>query len=126
MVGDAIPFLGWLDLGGEVKEMKKTAIEMDNIVSEWLEEHKQQITDSGDTKTEQDFIDVLLFVLKGVDLAGYDFDTVIKATCTVRSTIYLTLISILLFSFIIYFQYKLRHLNIVKIENTVLNRNVYY
>ncbi|KAH1252414.1 Cytochrome P450 82A1 [Glycine max] len=82
VVGDAIPFLGWLDLGGEVKEMKKTAIEMDNIVSEWLEEHKQQITDSGDTKTEQDFIDVLLFVLKGVDLAGYDFDTVIKATCT--------------------------------------------
>ncbi|KAL2346360.1 hypothetical protein Fmac_000360 [Flemingia macrophylla] len=82
VVGDAIPFLGWLDLGGEVKEMKKTAMEMDSIVSEWLEEHRQT-RDSGDTESEQDFIDVLLSALNGVDLAGYDFDTVIKATCTI-------------------------------------------
>ncbi|XP_047152891.1 cytochrome P450 CYP82D47-like [Vigna umbellata] len=81
VVGDAIPFLGWLDLGGEVKEMKKTAMEMDTIVSEWLEEHRQK-RDIDESKTEQDFVDVLLSVLKGVDLAGYDVDTVIKATCT--------------------------------------------
>jgi len=85
VVGDAIPFLGWLDLGGEVKEMKKTAIEMDIIVSEWLEEHRRK-RDADESKTEQDFVDVLLTVLKGVDLAGYDVDTVIKATCTVRTT----------------------------------------
>ncbi|XP_020236807.1 cytochrome P450 CYP82D47 [Cajanus cajan] len=83
VVGDAIPFLGWLDLGGEVKEMKKTAIEIDSIVSEWLEEHRI-IKVSGETaETEQDFIDVLLSVLNGVDLAGYDFDTVLKATCMI-------------------------------------------
>ncbi|KAL9312966.1 hypothetical protein ACSQ67_018418 [Phaseolus vulgaris] len=81
VVGDFIPFLGWLDLGGEVKEMKKTAIEMDIIVSEWLEEHRQK-READERKTEQDFVDVLVSVLKGVDLGGYDIDTVIKATCT--------------------------------------------
>lgn len=60
---------------------------MDSIVSEWLEQHRHK-RDSGDTETEQDFIDVLLSVLNGVELAGYDVDTVIKGTCTVRSTIH--------------------------------------
>jgi len=82
VIGDAIPFLGWLDLGGEVKEMKKTAAEMDSFISEWLEEHRQR-RDSDGRKREEDFIDVLLSALDGVDLAGYDADTVIKATCLV-------------------------------------------
>ncbi|KAL2346365.1 hypothetical protein Fmac_000365 [Flemingia macrophylla] len=81
VIGDAIPFLGWLDLGGAVKEMKKTAIEMDRIVSEWLKEHRQR-RDSDETETLKDFIDVLLPALDGVDHAGYDADTVIKATCS--------------------------------------------
>ncbi|XP_061343159.1 cytochrome P450 CYP82D47-like [Gastrolobium bilobum] len=82
VIGDAIPVLGWLDLlGGQVKEMKNTAKEMDSIVCEWLEEHRQRRSDSGETKTEQDFIDVLFSVLDGVDLNGYDADTVNKATC---------------------------------------------
>jgi cytochrome P450 len=80
VVGDAIPFLGWLDLGGHVKEMKKAAIEMDSVVCGWLEEHRRR-NDLGETKIEQDFVDVLLNVLDGVDLDGYDVDTVIKATC---------------------------------------------
>lgn len=85
LVGDAVPVLGWLDgLGGQMKEMKKIAEEMDSIVGEWLEEHRRK-RDSGDsTRTEQDFIDVLLSVLHAADLAGYDADTVIKATCLVR------------------------------------------
>ncbi|KAK7410007.1 hypothetical protein VNO78_00464 [Psophocarpus tetragonolobus] len=82
VIGDAIPFLGWLDLGGEVKHMRKTATEMDSIFSEWLEEHRCQRRDSSGTKTEQDFMDVLLSALHNVDLAGYDADTVIKATCS--------------------------------------------
>lgn len=82
LVGDAVPVLGWLDgLGGQVKEMKKIAEEMDNIVGEWLEEHRQK-RDSGESnRTEQDFIDVLFSVVHAADLAGYDADTVIKATC---------------------------------------------
>ncbi|KEH37856.1 putative cytochrome P450 [Medicago truncatula] len=80
VVGDAIPFLGWLDLGGHVKEMKKAAREMDSVVCGWLEDHRNK-NDVGETKMEQDFIDVLLSVLHGVHLDGYDVDTVIKATC---------------------------------------------
>ncbi|KAJ1440116.1 Cytochrome P450 [Sesbania bispinosa] len=81
VVGDAIPFLGWLDLGGHVKEMKKTAVEMESVICEWLEEHRRK-RDSGETnKTEQDFIDVLMSVLGSADLAGYDVDTAIKSTC---------------------------------------------
>ncbi|MED6218267.1 hypothetical protein PIB30_025189 [Stylosanthes scabra] len=80
VIGDAIPALGWVDFGGKIKEMEKAANEMDEIVSEWIEEHKEN-RDSGVRKSEQDFIDVLLSVLDGVDLAGHDTDTVNKATC---------------------------------------------
>jgi hypothetical protein len=48
----------------------------------------------GETKIEQDFIDVLLNVLDGVDLDGYDVDTVIKATCLVSTTISITITSL--------------------------------
>ncbi|KAA3488854.1 Cytochrome P450 [Gossypium australe] len=41
---DAIPFLGFLDLGGHEKAMKETAKELDNIAGEWLEEHKRKIS----------------------------------------------------------------------------------
>ncbi|KAK7283328.1 hypothetical protein RIF29_12769 [Crotalaria pallida] len=84
VIGDAVPMLGWLDfLGGQVKEMKKIAKEMDNIVGEWLEEHRLNRNSGGNNITEQDFIDVLLSVVQAADhdLAGYDSDTVIKATC---------------------------------------------
>ncbi|KAL4364921.1 cytochrome P450 CYP82D47 [Arachis hypogaea] len=85
VIGDAIPFLGWLDFGGQVKEMKKTAKEMDEIICEWLKDHRRRREcgddDQSDAQTEQDFIDVLLSVLhNGADLDGYDLDTVIKAT----------------------------------------------
>jgi len=62
--------------------MKKTAVEMDSLISEWLEEHRQR-RDSDGKEREEDFIDVLLSAVDGVDLAGYDADTVIKATCLV-------------------------------------------
>ncbi|XWS21118.1 hypothetical protein CRYUN_Cryun30bG0028000 [Craigia yunnanensis] len=81
VVRDAIPFLGWLDLGGHEKAMKKTAKELDSIMEEWLEEHRKKKESVGDVaKGEQDFIDVLLSVLEGIDLAGFDVNTVTKAT----------------------------------------------
>jgi hypothetical protein len=67
--------------------MKKAAIEMDSVVCGWLEEHRRR-NDLGETKIEQDFVDVLLNVLDGVDLDGYDVDTVIKATCLVSTKYY--------------------------------------
>jgi len=81
VVSDAIPYLRWLDLGGHEKVMKRTAKEIDNILTEWLEEHKRKRA-SGETK-EQDFMDVMLSVTDGADLGGYDPDTVNKATCLV-------------------------------------------
>jgi cytochrome P450 len=83
VVGDAIPYLGWLDLGGHEKAMKKTAKEMDCLVTEWLEEHRKGRA-SGEAKGQQDFMDVMLSILDGADLAGSDPDTVNKATCLVR------------------------------------------
>ncbi|RVW50426.1 Cytochrome P450 82A4 [Vitis vinifera] len=79
-VADAIPFLGWLDWGRHEKTLKKTAIEMDSIAQEWLEEHRRR-KDSGDDNSAQDFMDVMQSVLDGKNLGGYDADTINKATC---------------------------------------------
>ncbi|XP_031268392.1 cytochrome P450 CYP82D47-like [Pistacia vera] len=82
VVRDALPFLGWLDIGGYEKAMKKTFKELDSLVEEWLEEHRRK-KEAGEVaaKEEQDFIDMLLSVLIDIDLSGFDIDTVIKATC---------------------------------------------
>ncbi|CAK7328143.1 unnamed protein product [Dovyalis caffra] len=80
VVRDALPFLGWLDIGGHEKAMKKTAKEIDSILEEWLEEHKRKRLLGEVDQAEQDFMDVMLSVLPGTDLAGYDADTVNKAT----------------------------------------------
>ncbi|KAK7307590.1 hypothetical protein VNO77_40791 [Canavalia gladiata] len=78
---DAIPFLGWLDINGYEKAMKRTASELDTLVEGWLEEHKKKRALSKNGKDEQDFMDVMLNVLQGAEISGYDSDTIIKATC---------------------------------------------
>uniref|UniRef100_A0A2P2NFT1 Putative cytochrome P450 family protein n=1 Tax=Rhizophora mucronata TaxID=61149 RepID=A0A2P2NFT1_RHIMU len=77
---DAIPFLGWLDLGGHEKAMKRIARDFDDIIAEWLEEHRRKRLSGGVANEEQDFMDVMLSVLDGVDLSCHDADTVRKAT----------------------------------------------
>ncbi|WRX30162.1 Cytochrome P450 - like 10 [Theobroma cacao] len=42
VVSDALPFLRWLDIGGEKKLMKKIAKELDQVVEGWLQEHKHK------------------------------------------------------------------------------------
>ncbi|GMY31551.1 cytochrome p450 cyp82d47 [Fagus crenata] len=42
VVSDAIHCLGWLDIGGHEKAMKKVAKELDTILEEWLEEHSKR------------------------------------------------------------------------------------
>ncbi|RYR41448.1 hypothetical protein Ahy_A08g037844 [Arachis hypogaea] len=74
VVGDAIPALRWFDFGGKIKEMEKAAKEMDEINIERTETLEWQ-------KQNRILFDVLLSVLDGVDLAGFDADTVNKATC---------------------------------------------
>lgn len=80
VVGDAIPFLGWLDLGGHEKAMKKTAEKMDCLVTEWLEEHRKRRA-SSEAKGQQDFMEVMLSILDGANLSGFDPDIVNKSTC---------------------------------------------
>uniref|UniRef100_A0A5B7C514 Cytochrome P450 CYP82D47-like n=1 Tax=Davidia involucrata TaxID=16924 RepID=A0A5B7C514_DAVIN len=81
VVSDTIPLLGWLDLGGHEKAMKETAKEMDSIVTGWLEEHRRKRESGEEVNGEQDFMDVMFSVLDGADLAGFDVDTINKATC---------------------------------------------
>ncbi|KAA3476422.1 cytochrome P450 CYP82D47-like [Gossypium australe] len=79
VIGDAIPFLRKLDLGGYEKWMKKTAQELDDIAEGWLNDHRRDGY-WDESKKEKDFMDVMNSVLKGADLAGYDADTINKAT----------------------------------------------
>ncbi|TKY70527.1 Cytochrome P450 82A3 [Spatholobus suberectus] len=81
VLSDAIPFLGWLDMNGYEKAMKRTASELDPLVEGWLEEHKRKRASSMIGKEEQDFMDVMLNVLQDAQISGYDSDTIIKATC---------------------------------------------
>ncbi|CAL1410905.1 unnamed protein product [Linum trigynum] len=78
---DLFPFLGFLDIGGHEKTMKKLSDDLNRLADEWIEEHRsKKETTSSDDEQQQDFIDVLLSVLKDVDLNGYDLDTVCKST----------------------------------------------
>ncbi|KAL1309315.1 cytochrome P450 82A1-like isoform X2 [Arachis ipaensis] len=78
LVGDAVPWLRWLDFGGHEKAMKETAKETDAIMGEWLEEHRRRRACGEDGS--QDFMDVMLSILDGSELAGFDADTIIKST----------------------------------------------
>ncbi|WCJ35337.1 cytochrome P450 family 82 subfamily C polypeptide 4 [Euphorbia peplus] len=84
VVSDALPFLRWLDLEGHEKAMKKTAKDLDAVLSGWLDEHRQR-RDSGEVKGdgENDFIDVMLSLETQGKLSGFEFDedTSIKSTC---------------------------------------------
>ncbi|XP_016733281.1 cytochrome P450 82A4-like [Gossypium hirsutum] len=41
VVSDALPYLRWLDVGGDKKLLEKVAKELDQVVEEWLQEHKE-------------------------------------------------------------------------------------
>ncbi|KAL3734073.1 hypothetical protein ACJRO7_023427 [Eucalyptus globulus] len=70
-VADALPFLRWLDLGGQEKSMKRTAKESTKRINKNLSEKR------GD----RDFMDVMLSTLNGMNNGGFDADTIVKATC---------------------------------------------
>ncbi|XP_022133138.1 cytochrome P450 CYP82D47-like [Momordica charantia] len=88
ILGDAVPYLGWLDVGGHVKAMKRTSKELDHILTQWLEEHKKKRA-SGKSKEDKDFMDVMLSTLEETpdnvvasdSIHSFDVDTIIKATC---------------------------------------------
>ncbi|KAF8405103.1 hypothetical protein HHK36_010001 [Tetracentron sinense] len=80
LVSDALPWLGWLDVGGHEKAMKKAAKELDRLLQGWLEEHQRNRL-SGDSEGDHDFMDVMLSVLEDAKISDFDADTINKATC---------------------------------------------
>ena len=83
-VGDALPFLRWLDIGGQEKAMKSNFKKIDHILQRWLDEHKQ----NRPKVVDQDFMDVMLSVLdyEATKDCNFDADTINKATCLVRTS----------------------------------------
>ncbi|KAI3684780.1 hypothetical protein L6452_34006 [Arctium lappa] len=80
VVADALPLLGWLDLGGYEKTMKRVAKELDSMVGKWLDEHRRK-RDSNKTTGVRDFIDVMISEVESGAFEDYDADTIIKANC---------------------------------------------
>ncbi|XP_054818090.1 cytochrome P450 CYP82D47-like [Prosopis cineraria] len=84
VISDALPYLRWLDLGGQEKAMQKTARELDQFVQFWVDEHRRNRDDSvaGQAKAGRgDFMDVLLSIVDEAEVIdGHDANTIIKAT----------------------------------------------
>ncbi|XP_022976390.1 cytochrome P450 CYP82D47-like [Cucurbita maxima] len=82
---DSFPFLSWLDLGGYKKAMNKTAKVLDQMLTKWIQEHREKTKNWGECGVEtkeQDFMDVMLSpVSNHGGLGDFDVDTVTKATC---------------------------------------------
>ncbi|XP_068660036.1 xanthotoxin 5-hydroxylase CYP82C4-like [Aristolochia californica] len=81
---DALPFLEWFDFKGDAKAMKRAHREMDSIVQNWVDEHRERRGRRGGSSSSDqghDFIDVLLSMEEAgqftVTLPGKD--TAIKA-----------------------------------------------
>ncbi|KAL7603050.1 hypothetical protein Lser_V15G18905 [Lactuca serriola] len=84
VVSDFIPYLKCLDVGGYIKEMKKTAIDLDNIFGGWLKEHKTVKSITQQHESNHGFIDVLISILQGAskeEFPDFDDDTIIKSAC---------------------------------------------
>nr|GMD76919.1 cytochrome P450 CYP82D47-like [Ipomoea batatas] len=80
VVGDYLPWLRWVDIGGHEKTLKETAKKMDSIVEGWLQEHKRKRNTK--SKEEEDFMDGLLNSFHGDDIPkDFDADTIVKSTC---------------------------------------------
>ncbi|KAI4366402.1 hypothetical protein MLD38_022283 [Melastoma candidum] len=84
VIGDAVPFLKWLDLGGYKKAMRETARELDALQEVWLNEHKEKRKDKGREVAAEDFMDVMLSIVDdGEASPTYDADIICKSTSLV-------------------------------------------
>ncbi|XP_039140561.1 cytochrome P450 CYP82D47-like [Dioscorea cayenensis subsp. rotundata] len=82
---DMFPFLGWMDIGGYIKAMKKASKEMDDEMDRLVEEHRKRRACRDDCDHDQhnhspDFMDLMISSLEGKQLEGFDWKTVIKTT----------------------------------------------
>ncbi|OMO74971.1 Cytochrome P450 [Corchorus olitorius] len=79
VISDALPYLKWLDIGGDVKFMNKVKKELDEVAGGWLQDHKRNRASGSELKGDADFMDVMLSILS--DGEKHDADTINKATC---------------------------------------------
>ncbi|WOG94566.1 hypothetical protein DCAR_0313862 [Daucus carota subsp. sativus] len=79
-MSNVIPFTEWMDLKGTRRALKRTAKELDLILSSWLDEHKQLMSEKAPLG-RTDFIDVMLSMFAESDgfLFGHKCEDVIKA-----------------------------------------------
>ncbi|MFQ6651443.1 hypothetical protein Gotur_023774 [Gossypium turneri] len=82
LISDALPFLRFLDIGGDIKFMKKTAKELDQVLQGWLREHKQKRAENK-ANGEEDFMGVMLSMLSEAE--EHHADTINKINCLVRA-----------------------------------------
>lgn len=80
VVGDFVPWLRWVDLGGHERKMKEVNKELDEIVQRMIDEHRERKLKSCGDEEERDFMDVMIKLLDGTKLGGYEADHVTKAT----------------------------------------------
>ncbi|CAL0317239.1 unnamed protein product [Lupinus luteus] len=83
VVADVVPSLRWFDFGGYEKAMNENAKELDQILSEWLEEHHHNKALGEKVEQEKDFMDVMISMINGAKMDGFDADTIIKANTLV-------------------------------------------
>ncbi|KAG4140337.1 hypothetical protein ERO13_D06G012300v2 [Gossypium hirsutum] len=83
LISDALPFLRFLDIGGDIKFMKKTAKELDQVLQGWLREHKQKRAENK-ANGEEDFMGVMLSILSEAE--EHHADTINKINCLTSDT----------------------------------------
>ncbi|CAL1372558.1 unnamed protein product [Linum trigynum] len=82
VLSDLIPILGWIDVKGMKKAMRRISKELDVIVDGWIEEHKVKRNKLGENLVPEDFIDVMLSVVDDNfdPSAKHDKETIVKST----------------------------------------------
>ncbi|KAL8230884.1 hypothetical protein R6Q57_000662 [Mikania cordata] len=89
VVSDFMPYLKFLDLGGHVKGMKLVAKGMDDIIEDWLHEHKKRRQLGEQNEANHDYMDALISIIESAsedEYPGYDNDTLVKASSLVMIT----------------------------------------
>ncbi|KAK1626755.1 hypothetical protein QYE76_001070 [Lolium multiflorum] len=67
-IGDSIPWLGWMDLQGYIKRMKKLNKMFDGFLEHVVEEHEGRRRLEGDSFVAKDMVDVLLEIASDPNL----------------------------------------------------------
>ncbi|KAL1217969.1 Dimethylnonatriene synthase [Cardamine amara subsp. amara] len=82
MIGDVIPWLGWLDFV-KISQMKRTFKELDSVITKWLQEHLKKRSRNVKDQ-ERTIMDLLLDILpEDVVICGHERDVIVKATILV-------------------------------------------